>query len=45
MDAKTTFEALKIAMTNTPVLTLPDYTQEFVVETDSSHRGIGAVLT
>ena len=44
VDAETAFEALKIAMTTTPVLTLPDYTQEFVVETDASHGGIGAVL-
>ena len=44
VDVETAFEALKIAMTTTPVLALPDYTQEFVVETDASHGGIGAVL-
>ncbi|KAH0730315.1 hypothetical protein KY289_001503 [Solanum tuberosum] len=31
-------------MSNTPVLALPNYSQEFVVETDASHAGIGAVL-
>ncbi|KAH0725517.1 hypothetical protein KY284_001382 [Solanum tuberosum] len=31
-------------MCNTPVLALPDYSQEFVVETDASHAGIGVVL-
>ena len=44
MDAEIAFEALKIAMTTTPVLALPDYTQEFVVETHASHGGIGVVL-
>lgn len=31
-------------MSSTPVLVLPDYTQEFIVETDASYGGIGAVL-
>lgn len=26
------------------MLALPDYSHEFVVETDASHRGIGVVL-
>ncbi|XP_060200476.1 uncharacterized protein LOC132628731 [Lycium barbarum] len=37
------FTALKKA-TNTPVLVLPDYSKEFIVETDASNGGIGAVI-
>lgn len=43
-DAAQAFEKLKTAMTSTPVLQLPDFSQDFVVETDASNIGIGGVL-
>lgn len=43
-EAELAFSALKSAMSSTPVLALPDYTKEFVVETDGSQGGIGVVL-
>nr|GEY72706.1 Ty3/gypsy retrotransposon protein [Tanacetum cinerariifolium] len=38
------FQELKKQLSTTPILNLPDFTQEFVVEADVSDYGIGAVL-
>ncbi|GKV27572.1 hypothetical protein SLEP1_g36732 [Rubroshorea leprosula] len=43
-EASEAFESLKHAVTTTPVLVLPDFSNEFVVETDASNAGIGVVL-
>ena len=41
---KTSFETLKKALTHTPILAFPDYTQPFTLCTDASALGVGAVL-
>ena len=39
------FEALKVALTKTPVLVLPTVDDDFILDTDASNVGIGAVLS
>ena len=38
------FQKLKATMSSTPVLRLPNFEQEFILETDASNFGIGAML-
>ncbi|XP_019184593.1 PREDICTED: uncharacterized protein LOC109179543 [Ipomoea nil] len=43
-ESETAFETLKQTLCSAPVLTLPDFDKEFVVEADSCYKGMGAVL-
>lgn len=45
LEAQRAFERLKVIMTSTPVLALPDFTQPFEIEDDASGYGLGVVLT
>lgn len=44
-QATDAFEKLKTTMVIMPVLALPDFNLPFVIETDASDTGLGAVLT
>lgn len=44
-EVEDAFEALKLAMTFTSILVMPNFNEPFVIEFDASSNGIGTVLT
>ncbi|CAM1312561.1 Uncharacterised protein r2_g2301 [Pycnogonum litorale] len=43
-ECKEAFEKLKLAMSSSPVISMPDLEKIFIVKTDASQVGVGAIL-
>ena len=39
------FDDMKIALTSEPIMAYPDWSKEFIVTTDASKKGLGAILS
>ena len=44
-DCQRSFDSLKSTLVSTPVLAYPDFSKEFILDTDASATGMGAVLS
>ena len=44
-EAREAFDHLKAACLQAPILSFPDFTKPFLMETDTSGRGLGAILS
>ena len=45
MPCNQAFSALKQALCSSPILQSPDFQRPFILQTDASDRGVGAVLS